>query len=383
MSSLSVITAGQNDVKIDEVSDTEKWSSLIENILSRKIVQKKETSKQDAHHPKQYVVKLLPTRDEKVVDYLRKVSNPRQHRLQDYSNELSVVSLCYRLSTERNKIRLDKKTHIYRRTSDELKGETITVGRSVTQLLDEICGCFDASIASARMLLNKSRWRANKLYKYCNFDENGNALSKKEIQERIKSSWSESAERGTVLHSYIDNMYTGREYGFELAAIDRDNIAAVKHWEEIRINNGWLLLDCEMPIYSFSMDLCGTVDAIYVPDSAKPNQVVIVDWKRAEVRTLFKNGCCYEHDCLKRYAKSNYWRYCFQLNAYRAILENRRYGLHVIEMLIVSFPPGRRQCEIVGVPRMTEIDYLFFKSDNDHYDDSGKNDDDYDDKIVQ
>lgn len=277
-------------------------------------------------------------------------------------------------------IHLNHDTHEYlvrRRDISTASNTIVRIPQSVTGALEELCGAFDADATITRMLNNKSRWRMNKLYQTCNFDAFGNELSRDQVAERIRNNWTESRDRGTHLHNYIEHRYAASSPSSTASssaqqnqtaassaatatttstsadkAPDSTDLAAYDNWETIRMFNDWLLVASEYPVYDLSCGLAGTIDAIYMPNAAYPRQVILVDWKRSIITTTVGN-MFYEHPLLMRYAKGNYWKYAMQLNLYRELLE-RNYGLQVIEMYLVTFPPKSPNCEVYGVPKMLE-----------------------------
>lgn len=248
------------------------------------------------------------------------------------------------LLSRRRRITMDEPTHEYR-----VDGQRIQ--QNVTSTLDELCGEFDEERTIDRMLANTYRWKQNKHYASCNFDEFGNELTREEKAERLKRKWRESREDGTRLHKFIEQQYD-RASATTSTDADTPSTAAYFKFEDIRMFNGWLLVATEYPVYDVACSIAGTVDAIYMPNPLQPRQVVLVDWKRAAITTTVGN-MTYEHPLMARYAKGNYWKYAMQLNIYREILE-RNYDLHVIDVFLVSMPPGEPNCHVLGVPRMLE-----------------------------
>lgn len=250
-----------------------------------------------------------------------------------------------------HKLLRDRAAHVrmMRETHEYVVGEKIKVPQSVTGALDELCGTFDEDATIARMLNNKARWRQNKYYAKCNFDQFGNELSDEQRATRLRNEWREARDLGTRLHDWIDAGYQQSNDQQPPAAAD---VSAYNSWEAIRMFNDWLLLASEYPVYDLSCGLAGTIDAIYLPNIAYPRQVVLVDWKRSQITTTVGN-MFYEHPLLMRYAKGNYWKYAMQLNLYRELLE-ANYGLQVIDMYLVTFPPQSGTCEVYGVPKMLE-----------------------------
>lgn len=267
------------------------------------------------------------------------------------AEQLSVLQTI--LNNHRAKITFDEEAHEY-----SVNG--VKIQQNVTTALEEIFGGFDADKVAHRMLNNKYRWRHSKYYRGCNFDEFGNELTSDECVARIKHRWEEARVSGTRLHKYIQQRYESEESSSAAtppATNENDepsarDVSSYESWETIRMFNDWLLVACEYPVYSLACGLAGTIDAVYLPNVLFPRQIVLVDWKRASITTTVGN-MFYEHPLLRKYAKGNYWKYAMQLNIYREILE-KEYGLHVINMFLVSFPDDRSTCEVFGVPTMLE-----------------------------
>lgn len=264
--------------------------------------------------------------------------------LQKNCNEM--LSIQQMLRDKAQSIQLDKATHVYR-----LNGEPLT--GSVTATLTELCGTFNEEQAIEKMLGNRRQWMLNKLYAKCNFDEFGNELNKQQKIDKIREDWNTRRDKGTRLHDYIEQWYSEQPTtASERIQIDKIEQRAFLTWERFRIENNWMLIAKEYPIYDVKSKIAGTIDALYLPNPKYPNQVVLVDWKRCNVTTTVGN-MFYEHPLLRGYAKGNYWKYAMQLNMYREILE-QNYDLHAIDMFVVAFPPNTNQCELFGVPRMLQ-----------------------------
>lgn len=257
-----------------------------------------------------------------------------------------MLSIQQMLRDKAKSIQLDKTTHVY-----TLNGEPLT--GSVTSTLTELCGTFNEEQVIEKMLGNRRQWMLNKLYTKCNFDEFGNELNKQQKIDKIREDWNTRRDKGTRLHDYIEQWYSEQPTSAsERIQIDKIEQRAFLTWERFRIENNWMLIAKEYPIYDVKSKIAGTIDALYLPNAKYPNQVVLVDWKRCNVTTTVGN-MFYEHPLLRGYAKGNYWKYAMQLNMYREILE-QNYDLHAIDMFVVAFPPNTNQCELFGVPRMLQ-----------------------------
>lgn len=158
-----------------------------------------------------------------------------------------------------------------------------------------------------------------------------------------------------------DNGNVNSRHGTSVASVnllDNANVSAFGSWNRLRVNEHWLLLASEYAVYDELSGLAGTIDGIFIPYPDHPNMIVLVDWKRCEIDFGtryygFKDR--YQHPYVNRYPKCNYWKYAFQLNLYREILERVHAGrLIVLDMMIVNFLPDSQFTRTFSVPRIPE-----------------------------
>ena len=143
--------------------------------------------------------------------------------------------------------------------------------------------------------------------------------------------------------------------------VDLTNVSAFDRWNLQRLANKWLLVASEYPVYMQEAGLAGTIDAVFIPNAHIPNQVILVDWKCCNIDfgTRYQPKTQYEHHYTKRFPKCNYWKYAFQLNVYRELLERTFAGkVTVIDMIIVSFPDNEKFPQSLHVPRVPEASLL-------------------------
>lgn len=142
---------------------------------------------------------------------------------------------------------------------------------------------------------------------------------------------------------------------FTASLLQETDADAFELFNRRRNDDGWLLAASEYIVYDNDASLAGSIDAIYVPSFDRPDQVVLVDWKRCEIDygtrySPLQPGMRYEHCYTRPYPKGNYWKYMFQLNVYRNVLE-KQLGVTVVAMFIVSFEDGARYPRVLFVPR--------------------------------
>lgn len=140
--------------------------------------------------------------------------------------------------------------------------------------------------------------------------------------------------------------------------LDVANVEAFDKWNQmVRLNN-WILVGSEYSVSYEKAGIAGTLDAIFIPHAENPNQWVIVDWKRCPLEFSRYSPTPYEHPYTRRLPKCNYWKYAFQLNMYREIIERTFPKVTVIDMLIVNFLPEDRLPRYYSVPRLHEARLL-------------------------
>lgn len=287
------------------------------------------------------------------------------------------------LSNLASYVRFDQENHVYSVKS----GRAWTaLSFSVTKALELIFESFDADLV-AKKVVESQRWKKNALYSQLNFDEAGNPRDSKTVQNLLKNHWKMKRDKGTALHEYIQAQSRGQGTDFVTQfqalpiheeekkeiesqvprdptpfvalsglSIDRENVLAFERFTKQREENGWLLLASEYIVYCREASLGGCIDAVFVPYPARPDLVILVDWKRCEIDygtrySPLNPGMRYEHPYTIKLPKCNYWKYAFQLNIYRELFE-RMFNVIVIDMLIVSFPEKSEYPHVHAVPKM-------------------------------
>lgn len=136
--------------------------------------------------------------------------------------------------------------------------------------------------------------------------------------------------------------------------LDTANVEAFDKWNHMVKRNNWLLVASEYSLCYERAGLAGTIDAIFLPYVENPNILVLVDWKRCPLEFSRYSSTPYEHPYTKRLPKCNYWKYAFQLNVYREMVERTFKNVTVMDMLLVNFLPEDRFPRYYSVPRLHE-----------------------------
>ena len=123
----------------------------------------------------------------------------------------------------------------------------------------------------------------------------------------------------------------------------------------------------EWTVFDEAARISGSIDMVFEnldPATGSPDGTLsIYDWKRCkEIKKVPFGAKDYSHTPLIAHIPdTNYWHYCLQLNAYKAILE-RNYGKRVTDLFLVCLHPdnknGSYQC-IRVVDLQSDIAVLF------------------------
>lgn len=257
------------------------------------------------------------------------------------------------------------------------------IDRSVTAYISRtFFGEFDGKTVAEKMV-SSAGWSRNK-YKM-EIDRRCTAIAPEAPKNKqlcataLLDVWRETREKGVDLHAYIENILQrqlhsehkiDRSIAFEKLDVDHFNLSPssiavnVSMADRIAVNCclkyitndlKWSPWAFELTIYDEDANLAGTVDAIFWNSNTK--SWILLDWKRSKVNALaFKS---IELDrAMSSYGNSPYWRYAFQLNLYKLILEHK-YGFERVDTYIVAFPPDSGTFEILGVPDILHL--------HDHY----------------
>lgn len=206
---------------------------------------------------------------------------------------------------------------------------------SVTEFVGSFFEPFDENAIAEKITMSSKM--SNPTYEYF-------GLSKEQIIEK----WKHGTQLGTDLHNQIDNFFKGiepetksKEFGFFLKYISEN---PVDFWRS------------EMRIYHEELDIAGSVDLI---TKNKNGEVDLIDWKRS--KRIDKHGFnhkCVSHEGLTHVPDSNYYKYAFQLNMYKYILQSK-YKMKVRNMRIVVMHPMNFDYITFDIPHLDrEIDII-------------------------
>jgi hypothetical protein len=186
--------------------------------------------------------------------------------------------------------------------------------------------------------------------------------------DAIKAAWDANrdaaAAAGTAMHYNIECHYNG-------LPIPPDDTEALefRYFLQFYADHAPHLRPyrTEWTVFDEAARISGSIDMVFEnldPHTGEPDGTLsIYDWKRCkEIKKVPFGAKDYSHTPLIAHIPdTNYWHYCLQLNAYKAILE-RNYGKRVTDLFLVCLHPdnknGSYQC-IRVVDLQSDIAVLF------------------------
>lgn len=161
--------------------------------------------------------------------------------------------------------------------------------------------------------------------------------TKEQIKEDWKREGMEAARKGTIMHAEIENYFNG-------LPVDWDNedfkLFVDKQPEAIKKP-----FRTEMSVYSEDVKICGNIDFIHDNGDGTFD---IWDWKRA--KPFNKEKQTWDSMCkfpITNIVKNDYYKYTFQLNIYKWILE-RHYDMKIRNLYNVRIRDD--EVEVINQP---------------------------------
>lgn len=159
----------------------------------------------------------------------------------------------------------------------------------------------------------------------------------------------EAAERGTFLHSQIENFLKGNKYDSDFKEFD---LFLNFYNNEIK-KRGLIFFDAEKIIFSNKYNVAGTIDCLF--KKGDKDEYIMLDWKRS--KKLVIDGCPrifgygYALSELNHLDNSSYYRYCLQQNIYKIIVE-AEFNINISSMKLVVLHENYSNYYVVNVPEM-------------------------------
>jgi len=171
----------------------------------------------------------------------------------------------------------------------------------------------------------------------------------------------EAADKGTVLHSQIENYLKGLAYD-----ADSKEFAMFTDFHEKEIKRRNLLFaEAEKIIFSKKYNVAGTIDCLFKKNDTE--DYVMLDWKRSKKLIIdgrpriFGYGNASSE--LNHLDNSSYYRYCLQQNIYKIIVENE-FSLKISSMKLVVLHENHPTYYVVNVPEMKKEAMIILNSLN-------------------
>jgi hypothetical protein len=232
----------------------------------------------------------------------------------------------YKKGDVNQEISFDEETHKYLSPNDET-GNAVYI--PVTLLIERFFP-FDLNRYVERKVQEENRTKQEVLAEYITIRD-------------------EAAEKGTELHSAIENFLKGRN---ELPNQKECQLFIEFYNKEI-LNRNIDFFDAERKLVSHKYNVAGTIDCLY--KKKDKNEYVMIDWKRSTKLIVDGNpkkyGYGYALSELSQLDNSNYYKYCLQQNIYKYIVE-RDYGIKLSSMKLVVLHEIYDTYYVVNVPIM-------------------------------
>lgn len=159
----------------------------------------------------------------------------------------------------------------------------------------------------------------------------------------------EAAEKGTYLHSQIENYLKGNKFDSESKEFQ---MFLCFYDKEIKKRN-LLFFDAEKMIISEKYNVAGTIDCLF--KKYDKDEYVMLDWKRSKKLIIDGRprifGFGYALSELNALDNSSYYRYCLQQNIYKHIVE-KEYSIKISSMQLVVLHENYPDYYVVKVPEM-------------------------------
>lgn len=159
----------------------------------------------------------------------------------------------------------------------------------------------------------------------------------------------EAAEKGTFLHSQIENFLKGNEYDSD----SKEFKLFLNFYEREIKQRGLSFFDAEKMIFSSKYNVAGTIDCLFKKNDS--NEYVMLDWKRSKKLIIDGRpriyGFGYALSELCNLDNSSYNRYCLQQNIYKSIVETE-FSISISSMQLVILHENYSEYHVVRVPEM-------------------------------
>ena len=157
----------------------------------------------------------------------------------------------------------------------------------------------------------------------------------------------EAAEKGTFLHSQIENYLKGNEFDSD----SKEFMMFLEFYEKEVKTRNLKFFDAEKMIFSDKYDVAGTIDCLFKKDGKE--EYVMIDWKRSRKLIIDGRprifGYGYALSELSPLDNSSFNKYCLQQNIYKHIVETE-YSMKISSMKLVVLHENYSDYYVVDVP---------------------------------
>ncbi|MCR9226159.1 MAG: hypothetical protein NXH90_01890 [Flavobacteriaceae bacterium] len=171
----------------------------------------------------------------------------------------------------------------------------------------------------------------------------------------------EAAEKGTYLHTQIENFLKGKKYDDK----SKEFTMFKQFYQKVVLGQGFVFVEAEKRVLLEEYNIAGTVDAIF--KKPNKNEYLIVDWKRSKKLLIDghpkKYGFGHALSELCNLDNSSYYKYALQQNIYKYILENN-YKMPISSMNLIVLHESFNQYYRINLPNMDKEISIIFNSIN-------------------
>lgn len=159
----------------------------------------------------------------------------------------------------------------------------------------------------------------------------------------------EAAEKGTYLHSQIENYLKGNEFDSD----SKEFMMFLEFYKNEVEPRNLKFFDAEKMIFSDKHNVAGTIDCLFKKDGK--DEYVMLDWKRSKKLIIDGRpiifGYGYALSELSCLDNSSFYRYCLQQNIYKNIVE-AECSMKISSMKLVVLHENYSDYYVVDVPIM-------------------------------
>jgi len=171
----------------------------------------------------------------------------------------------------------------------------------------------------------------------------------------------EAADKGTFLHTQIENFLKGNEFD----ADSKEFNLFINFYNDEICKRNLVFSEAEKVIFSKRYNVAGTIDCLFKKNES--DEHVMLDWKRSKKLIIDGRprmfGYGYASSELGHLDNSSYYRYCLQQNIYKIIVESE-FSVKISSMKLVVLHENYSSYHVVKVPDIKREAMIILKSLN-------------------